>query len=51
MHAVAVIVMIIGAIGFALNYAGIITVGSLVIWGALAVGGMVVTVMTRRPGS
>lgn len=50
MHAVAVIAMIIGVIGFALNYAGIATVGSLAIWGGVAVAGMVVTFMTRRPG-
>ena len=50
MHAVAVIVMIIGAVAFALYFASILTVGSLPIWGGLAVVGMVVTVMTRRPG-
>ncbi len=49
MHAVANIVMIIGVVGFALNYASVITVGSLAIWGGVAVAGMVVTVMTRRP--
>ncbi len=51
MHAVAIIVMIIGAIGFALYFASIITIGSLPVWGGLAVVGMVVTVMTGRPGN
>lgn len=49
MHALSIIVMIVGVIGFALNYAAIITYGPLALWGGLAVGGMVFTVMTRRP--
>ena len=49
MHAVGVVVMIIGAIGFALSFASIITVGSLAIWGGVAGVGTVVAVMTRRP--
>lgn len=49
MHAVGVIVMIIGAIGFALSFASIITVGSLAIWGGIAAVGTVVAIMTRRP--
>ena len=49
MHTVATIVMIIGAIGFALAYASIITVAPLMVWGGIAFAGMVVTVMTRRP--
>lgn len=49
MHTVSVIAMIIGVIGFALNYAGILTLGSPVIWGGVAAVGMVFTVMTRRP--
>lgn len=49
MHTVATIVMIIGAIGFALAYASIITIAPLMVWGGIAVAGMVVTVMTRRP--
>ena len=50
MHAVGIIIMIIGAIGFGLYFASILTVGSLPIWGGLAAVGMVVTVMTGRPG-
>ena len=50
MHAVATIVMIIGAIGFALTYASILTIAPLVVWGGIAVAGMVVTVLTRQPG-
>lgn len=49
MHAVGMIVMIIGVIGFALSFASIITFGSLVIWGGAAAAGAVVAVMTRRP--
>ena len=49
MHAVGVIAMIIGVVGFALSFASIITVGSLAIWGGVAGAGTVVAVMTRRP--
>ncbi len=48
MHLVSIIVMILGVIGFALSYAAIINFGPLALWGGLAVGGMVFTVMTRR---
>jgi len=50
MGLVAVIVMTVGVIGFALHYLGVLGVGTPLIWGVMAVGGMVITVMTRRPG-
>ncbi len=49
MHAVAVIVMIVGVLGFALAYAGILNIAPLLLWGVMAGAGMVVTVFTRRP--
>lgn len=49
MHALAVIAMILGGIGFALNYAGILNIGRPEMWGVMAVVGMVVAVLTRRP--
>lgn len=51
MHVVGIIAMLLGVLGFALNFASIITFGSMALWGGLAVGGMVVTVMTRRPSN
>lgn len=41
--------MIAGVIGFVLHYIGAIELATRIIWGGLAVVGMVVTVMTRRP--
>ena len=49
MHAVGVIAMILGGIGFALAYAGILNMAPRVVWGVMAIAGMVVTIMTRRP--
>lgn len=51
MHAVAMVVMILGIVGFALNFASVIAFGSMTLWGGLAVGGMLVTIMTRRPSN
>jgi len=45
----ATIVMIIGAVGFALTFASVIDIAPPMVWGGLAVGGMVMTFMTRRP--
>ena len=50
MHIIATIVMVIGAIGFALQYIGVVDLAPLMVWGGIAIGGMVMTVMTRRPG-
>ena len=49
MHLVAIIVMIIGVVGFGLNYAGMITLGTPLIWGGIAGAGTLVTILTRRP--
>ncbi len=49
MHALAMVVAIVGALGFVLTFAGVIAIAPLVLWGAVAGGGMLVTMLTRRP--
>lgn len=49
MHALAVVVAIVGALGFVMTFAGVITIAPLGLWGAVAGVGMVVTMLTRRP--
>ena len=51
MHAVAIIAMVVGVIGFGLAYMGTLDVVPLTVWGALAGVGALVTVLTRRPGN
>lgn len=48
LHIIAVITMIVGTCGFIATFIGAIDVMSQTNWGALAIGGMVVTIMTRR---
>lgn len=50
MHAVAVLVMIAGAAGALLTYTGNLNVAPFQVWAGIAVVGVVVTVLTRRPG-
>ena len=53
MHALGVLVMIVGVIGFVLAYMGMGVLANIpfVVWGGLAVAGTVVTILTRRPSN
>ena len=51
MELIGIIVMIAGVAGFAATWIGALNIAPLMVWGGLAVVGMIITVLTRRPGN
>lgn len=51
MELIGIIVMIAGVLGFAATWIGMLTIAPLMVWGGLAVVGMIITILTRRPGN
>jgi hypothetical protein len=50
MELIGIIVMLAGVAGFAATWLGFTDVAPLMVWGGLAVVGMIITILTRRPG-
>ncbi len=51
MELIGIIVMVAGVCGFIATFVGALSVAPLAVWGGLAIAGMIVTVLTRRPGN
>lgn len=51
MELIGIIVMVAGVAGFIATFVGMINVAPLMVWGGLAVVGMFITILTRRPGN
>ncbi len=49
MHLIAVLLMIVGVLGFIGTFTGMVTIAPLSLWAGLAIVGAIVTVLTRRP--
>ncbi len=51
MELIGIIVMVAGVAGFAATFLGYLSVAPLMVWGGLAIVGMIITILTRRPGN
>lgn len=51
MRLAALIVMVIGILGYVLEFAAITTTGYINVFGALAIVGAIIAIATRRPGN
>jgi hypothetical protein len=48
---IGIIVMVAGVCGFIATFVGALNIAPLMVWGGIAVVGMIITILTRRPGS
>ena len=51
MELIGLIVMIAGVLGFAATWIGVLSIAPPMVWGGLAIAGMIITILTRRPGN
>lgn len=49
MYVIAVLVMLVGVLGFMAAFAGVLTIAPLSLWAGIAIVGLIVAVLTRRP--